>query len=278
MFSSPPPPLEAPLSPCRLPAYRGPTDEELEWIERELFRSGVAVRSYRVDMEEFRRFKEAFPFGDTYYGGPGNPVYEEKLLEHFVCYDLGILHMGGRREIYVDVASADSPWVYLLRKKGCKAFAIDAKPPDVHLQWYYRTMDATRTSFADGSVACASLQCAFEMFAGDDDRKLVRELGRILRKGGRAIICPLYLHTHYCGYCSPEYADRTEYHDPDAVLYVESRYPGIPFSRKYDPVRLKERILSTVSASGMEYNLYVLRNRTEVDTGSYCHFILEIRR
>ena len=138
------------------------------------------------------------------------------------------------------------------------------------------TMDATATTFPDQSVSCASLHCAFEMFAGDDDMGLIKELSRVLVKGGRALIIPLYMHTHYCGYTTREFRFRAEKLAKDAHLYLRRDMCGIPFSRKYDVGKLMERVLLPAAEHGLEYRIYVLRNGRDVSTHVYCHFILEL--
>jgi len=139
-------------------------------------------------------------------------------------------------------------------------------------------MDATQTDFETKSIDLVSLQCAFEMFRNDDDVKLIRELSRILKPGGIALICPLYMHIEYCGYCSPEYWHRKDLHDPNAKLYVSANSYGIPFSRKYDAAELQRRVLKTAEQNGMVFKIYVLRNGAEIDPMVYCHFILELQK
>ncbi|WP_425482769.1 hypothetical protein [Caldichromatium japonicum] len=77
----------------------------------------------------------------------------------------------------------------------------------------------------------ASLHCAFEMFAGDDDVLFVQEAARLLVPGGRVVILPLYMYTHYCAYSTPEYWGRG-HSDPAAVEYVRMDTWGVLSSRK----------------------------------------------
>jgi ubiquinone/menaquinone biosynthesis C-methylase UbiE len=137
--------------------------------------------------------------------------------------------------------------------------------------------NATSTTFADASVRGASLQCAYEMFAGDDDKRFLSEVARILKPGGRVVILPLYTHTHYCAYASPEYYGKGR-SDPDAKEYVRLDVVGIPSSRKYDPTQLKHWVLDRIVSLGMTYRLRALRSKSEFGAGVYCHFVLEITR
>lgn len=78
------------------------------------------------------------------------------------------------------------------------------------------------------------------MFTGDSDMQLVGELGRILRSGGKAVILPLYMHTHYSAYATPEYFGKG-YADRAAKEYVRMNSFGVPSSRKYDACALQRR-------------------------------------
>ena len=89
---------------------------------------------------------------------------------------------------------------------GKNAYAIDLEfAQEYRGLMYYLEDDATATSFASSSVAGMSLQCAYEMFRRDDDVELLVEARRILREGAKLVITPLYMHTHYCAYATPEF-------------------------------------------------------------------------
>jgi hypothetical protein len=115
------------------------------------------------------------------------------------------------------------------------------------------------------------------MFIGDDDTRFLCEAARILAPGGKVVILPLYLHTHYCAYATAGYFGKG-YADPAAKEYIRLDCSGVPSSRKYDAVTLKSRILDTVVSLGMRYRLFALRNTAALGSGIYCHFILEIER
>ena len=137
--------------------------------------------------------------------------------------------------------------------------------------------DATTTSFPESSVRGISLQCAFEMFAGDDDTNLLKELARILKVGGKAIIVPLYMNTHYCAYATPEFFNSGKA-VPLAKEYVCFEWKGIPSARFYDVDALIKRVLNPIEKLGMSYKLLALKNKVELGRNIYCHFILEITK
>ncbi len=127
------------------------------------------------------------------------------------------------------------------------------------------------------SVRGVSLQCAYEMFMGEDDINFFKEMSRILKPGGKVVISPLYMHTHYCAYSTREYYGRG-YSDPAAKEYVRLDCAGVPSSRKYDAATLRSRVLDPVGSFGMGCQLFALRNKAELGRNIYCHFILEVTK
>lgn len=230
--------------------------------------------------EQFAQFQAEQWFPPNYHGGQASGVWDEKLLEHWIAGErLGLAEFGAD-DIYVDVAAASSPWARTLReRRGLSAFAIDLAPVGEAYRDlpYYRAENATQSSFADHSVRGVSLHCAYEMFMGNDDTQLIVELARILKPGGKAVILPLYMHTHYCAYATPDYFGKG-YSDPDAKEYIRFDCYGIPSSRKYDAATLQRQVLEPVQAAGLHYRLLALRNKEALGSNIYCHFILEITR
>lgn len=257
--------------------YENPTNEELHSIELAMVRLGLTVADYSVDLQKLSEFTQLMAFPREYHGGKAGGVYEEKILEHFVAWDLLGLSRGGRLR-YVDVAGASSPWVAILATKGIEAYSIDLKVPKMysHLRYYIRG-DATSTSFPDQFFDGASAQCAFEMFGGDSDMRLLAELHRILKPGGRAVIAPLYMHTHPCYYQTPDYWGRP-LGDTGAKAYIRRDCWGVPASRKYSPHTLQDRVVKTAEKAGLIPKIHVLRNKGSIAGNIYLHFILVLDR
>lgn len=256
------------------PEYRSPTAEDLSRVETDLRGVGVDVLDYHASLEEFRHFASIIGFPPDYHGGVNGGAYEEKILEHYVAWELLDLRRNDKRVPYVDIAAAASPWAVLLRATGIEAFSIDLERNSRFASLdYYLQGDATAMPFTTGSVGSASLQCAFEMFQGDADTRLVVELARVLRAGGRAVISPLYMHTHACCYQSPEHYGRSGA-DEGAVVYVRRDANCIPSSRKYSAAALLSRVWQPAIAHGLRPTLYALRNGSAIGSGIYLHFIL----
>lgn len=262
------------------PVYTNPTNSELLKIENDLSKISVNIHYFEPLIDDFHEFKKDNWFSNKYVGGPTSKVWNEKLLEHYIASILLDLKNYSSDDIYIDVAACNSPWAKQLRiKYSINAFAIDLAPISndfINLS-YYLQENATKTTFADNSVRGVSLQCAYEMFQKEDDVLFIDELSRILKRGGKAIILPLYMHTHYCAYSTPEYFGKG-YTSKDATEYIRMDCGGVPSSRKYSANYLKKRILDQIEKAGLNYCIFVLRNKEKIDSDIYCHFILQIEK
>jgi hypothetical protein len=107
-------------------SYNNPTDEELVLIEQELTELGISIKDYTVSANMFHTFKENFPFPKDYHGGINSGVWDEKLFEHFIAFELLGLKNYNQQDIYVDVAACGSPWAKMIREKlHIASYAID---------------------------------------------------------------------------------------------------------------------------------------------------------
>lgn len=177
---------------------------------------------------------------------------------------------------YVDIAGASSPWARILREQRREAYSIDLNSPLPYARLdYYLRGDATSTAFDPSSIGSVSLQCAYEMFSGDADTRLLCELARILKPGGRVVISPLYTHTYACCYQSPEYYGKPM-GDAGATRYVRRHLRGVPASRKYSAQTLRERVWDPAPQAGLSPGLLVVRNKATFGRRIYLHFILTL--
>lgn len=261
------------------PRCNNPTILEFDKIERDLLAAGITVHDYSPRAEDFMAFQAADYFPFDYHGGCPEPVWDEKLLEHWIAAERLGLASYQPMDVYIDVAAGSSPWAKVLRERfGISAFAIDLEVGPAFKELpFYRMGNATATTFADASVKGASLQCAYEMFTGDGDTNLLKEFSRILTPGGKVIILPLYMHTHYCAYSTAEYYGKGN-SDALAQEYVCLDWNGIPSARFYDVNALIRRVLDPIEHLGMRYQLLALRNKADFGMNIYCHFVLEITK
>ena len=260
-------------------AYINPSEDDFNTIETALSELGISMCDLYVDIEHFKAFKNEFVFSKHYIGEISDEVRDEKLFEHFLAYTMLELDAYGEADMYLDIAAGSSPWAHMLRyRRGINAYAIDFRViEDFKPLGFYVAGDATAMAFESGIFRGASLQCAYEMFAGDADIRLMNELARVLKKGGKVLIVPLYLHTHYCCYASKEYYGKG-YADTGSKEYLRADCGGVRTSRKYDAYHLKKRVLDQIEEQGMSYRLHVVRNAKEVSKGIYCRYVLEITK
>jgi len=259
--------------------FNEPTCNALRIIEKQLSALGISTREYIVDSEKFNQFKKILPFPEDYHGGVDGAVWEEKILEHFIAFEILNLKDYNPTDIYIDVAACLSPWAKILRENlAIQSYAIDLNIGKTYKNLkYYKKENATKTSFSHSSVKGMSLQCAYETFINDDDIYFLEEISRILHKGGKTVIVPLYLHTHYCSSSSPEYFSKNFSNNKDfEEKYVRLDLCGVPFSRHYNVTIFYKRIIEKIKKLKMNYNLYALRNKKSIGSNIYCHFILEI--
>ena len=123
------------------------------------------------------------------------------MIEHYISDKVLRLETNN---IYVDVASENSPFPKMYRKKlGIMAYSQDITyKPGVR---GFRDLVQAREKMPlkDESVDKISLHCAFEHFQGDIDRKFIQEVSRVLKKGGNGIIVPLYLGNEHLNIVDP---------------------------------------------------------------------------
>lgn len=255
------------------------SNEQLAQIETSLQIMDIYVHPYSPEIDDFINFSNESWFPVDYHGGNDSSVWNEKLLEHWIASErLGLMHYSPT-DIYVDIAAGSSPWAMeLRRRKQIEAYAIDLSINKIFFSLpYYRIENATQTSFENNSVSGASLHCAYEMFMGDDDTNFIKEAARILKPGGKLVIVPLYMHTEYCTFASPEYFGMG-YSPAEANEYIRMDMAGIPSARFYDPKMLKQRVLNPIQEFGLRWKLLRLANKSDYGPGIYCHFILEIEK
>ncbi len=239
-------------------------------IRRKLKESSLCLRDLRADIAGFNRYLNdaqycRFP---KYYVGGSAPLFLEKALEHYLAASLLGLD---RQDVFIDVAAGDSPAAQIYQELyGCTVYRQDLSFPR-GVRGSVIGGDAASLPFETGFVTKMALHCSFEHFEGDSDFRFIREAGRVLRRGGRLCILPLYLYKEYAIQTDPmtmpkggiDFAD-------DAVLYVAKGYRN-RHGRFYSVPKLVSRI--TNNLQDLKLTLYVVQNEKEVDPSCYVKFI-----
>jgi len=236
-----------------------------EKIRSDLEAAGVKVISYKIDVDDFKIWLKKASFPERYVNSYGG-LFVEKALEHYVGAQLLELRS---EDILIDVAAAHSPWFNIAeRLYSCKAYALDLSfPAGIHGKMI--GADATNMPIPEGFATKMALHCAYEMFEGDADIRLLPETKRVLAENGRMAILPLYMHNFYFAHSSP-FADRRglDYQGAERVWRDDGN--KIRFSRKYSVKAFVKRVISNLH--GLKLKVFYIENEKEVDNRCYIKF------
>lgn len=231
------------------------------------------------DEIEFTMFEQTLDFSREYYKSI-NRRYRRKMMEYYFVSKILDFDHWNTDDIYLDIASANSPFaVYLREKKGINAYALDLEQGAYKNKGYYLQEDATHMHFSDSAVAAISIQSGFEMFVGKTDIDFIKEAGRVLRPEGKAVILPLYMYTIFLSTVSPNYYHKG-YADEGALECIRTDCGGkIPLGRFYSAEKLKERVLDEAKKNKLSVKIFTLPDDiVENDHFVYLKFILVLQK
>lgn len=250
-------------------------------IKRQLLEAGVPVQDEEVPVQEFMTWLEDFGELKEYYDKiVGNHFVEgkswciEKCLEHF----LALKWVGLRpEETYIDIAAAGGIWADILHRKGFDAYHLDAAyPPGFNGRKI--GVDATNTQLPAGFASALSLQCAFEMFEGDNDFLFMNEARKILSADGRLAILPVYFNKAHINLVSPHLEINGLSIDEGAIRIWRDDDMKVRFSRNYSAQAFFDRIYKNIPP--MQGKIIHFTNLDEVSAQFqnpeqmvYCHFM-----
>lgn len=231
------------------------------------------------DEREFSAYENDIGF-QKIYDKRNNKRYRRKIMEYFIVDKLLNFDDWDGDSAYVDIGAAGSPFAkYLREKKGIKAYALDLNKGIYDDLPYYIQGDATNMPWADNEISGISMQSAFEMFVGNADEDFIREAARVLKQGGKVIICPLYMHKQYLSTVSPNY-----YHmgtaDEGSLECIRNDCRGyIPLGRFYNAKAFERRVLKNARRCGLKPKIYSLpQELVEKDGFVYLKFILQLEK
>lgn len=229
-----------------------------ENLRNRLVNAGVAVEDKEIDISDFEKWLSDNPGLQECYQGLGD-CFIEKNLEHYLAYRYLDI---SQDDVYIDIASAGSPWANILNVRGVKSYRLDMSyPAGVH--GIDIGADAGETGLPDSCCSVLSSQCAYECFRADADIKFVKESGRILNEEGRFGIAPLYLEDSYIIKTSPYCNQKHIEIDHGAERIWRDDQWKEPFSRSYSPEVFAERIYSQIPKD-MKGKVLFFRNLPEL--------------
>ncbi len=262
----------------RAPKLRGPVpqdDRDQGRLLVELARQGFALRSFRVDPDDFRRFRALARYEQffAYAGGGRAPDLPEKVLEHYLAATLLDL---GPDDVVLDVASQHSPAPAIYERLfGCRAYCQDLQ---FEPGWHGRRIGGNAASMPipDGFATALTLHNAFEHFEGDSDARFIEEAGRVLRPGGRMCIVPLFLNNRYAIQCDPVALPAGgSALESDAVAYCARGWRD-RHGRFYDVPHLVSRIRDRLGPLRMQ--ILRVENAWEIDPTCYVRYLALFER
>ncbi len=253
------------------------SDKELDLIERNVKDAGIDFEIVSVDLghAEELEFEQKFDFA-RYYSKGSNITYQRKVWEYWFAFKLLGLEHYKKDDVYVDIGSCTSMWVFYLRRLfSLNAFGIDICEGPVK-EDYYIVADAKALPFSDNSVEGISMQSTFCLL--EDDLEVLHECWRVLKKNGKIIISPLYLYPENVCAASAEYYAKG-YCDKDSKEIIRADCSGIKKARYYDVETLKSKILDACKQFGLTYKIYCIPTSSIPPFDiAYMKFILEFTK
>lgn len=233
--------------------------------------SDVSVVDYEVELDDFIAWRKRHMQINKHYRKIGD-VGIEKLLEHYLTDT--ILEVK-KEDVFIDVAASGSPWARILRERGCEAYRLDVCY-ERGINGYDIGTDAGDIELDDEFADVMALHCAYECFSSTADQRFIKEAERVLKRGGRVGIVPLYVDHDYCIITSPYCDQRTVEIDNGARrVWREDEY-RVPFSRHYSPEVFVSRVMSCMDRlKGKIYYIKNLENLASHYPGQriYCDFL-----
>lgn len=242
-----------------------------EIIVEELKKKGFNVIDFKINVTHYRQYVNNAEYHkiQSFYGiGGKGDVFSEKSLEHYLAAELLNL---SPNDVYIDIANAYSPTPEIYHKLyGCKVYTQDL----VFKKGIHRNTiggDASNMPVADGFATSMALHCSFEHFEQDADIRFIKEASRVLAKGGKLCILPLYLFEKYIILTDPSMLPKGNApFESDAILYCVKGY-GNRHGRFYDVSHFIDRVANNLN--NLKLTIYVVQNEKEVDSSCYVKFI-----
>lgn len=188
-------------------------------IIEELKRNGLNVIDLEINLSDYKqyiKYAEYYNF-PRYLRARKSSIFAEKSLEHYLSAKL--LNIS-KEDVYIDIANANSPTPEIFNKLyGCQVYRQDLSFPE-GIQGNIIGGDAGNIPVKKGFATKMALHCSFEHFENDSDIRFIKEASRILKKGGRLCIIPLYLFTEYAIQTDPSVLPKGGISfESDAILY-----------------------------------------------------------
>ncbi|MBN2254072.1 MAG: methyltransferase domain-containing protein [Deltaproteobacteria bacterium] len=262
-------------------------DMRASWVEsltspsdllRRFHQLGVPVVERSVDIDCFEKWMDQYPDLCRFYSNYGDTRIE-KILEHYLT--MSELHISGR-DVCIDIAASTSPFADVVAehlKNTCYRQDL-IYPEGIHGNSIGG--DAARMPVDNNFADVLTLHCAYECFQDDADIRFITEAERVLRRGGRLGIIPLYVESVYFVKTGPLHdRRRIKVEEGARCIWRDDGYVREAFSRHYSPESLKKRVVEAIT----KMNCEVLHFTNLDEVGSrypgqrvYCRFMFRAVR
>ncbi len=259
--------LRKPKVKGRVP-YDSPQNEAK--IVKQLKESGFNLKDLTIDTAGYKEYINNagyYRFPDYYDGGNADN-FPEKSLEHYLAAKLLGL---SKDDVYIDIANGYSPAPQIYNALyACDAYRQDIIFPEgIHKDTIGSWADdmPVKNDFATKMAA----HCSFEHFEGDRDIKFIREAARVLKKGGKMCILPLYLFDKYAIQTDPAILwGNKPLFEQDAILHCAKWYYN-RYGRFYDIAHFIARIRD--NENELKLTIYIIQNEKEVSSSCHVKFV-----
>ena len=233
-------------------------------------KNGINVEIMVIDVQDYKQYLTEAEYGNfpSYYDGGKAYNFPEKSLEHYLSAKLLDISSD---DIYIDIANGGSPAPEIFSKLyGCTVFRQDLVFNE-GLNGNVIGGDASNMPIEDGFATRMALHCSFEHFEHNSDIAFIKEATRVLRKGGKLCIIPLYMFDKYAIQTDPAVLPFGGIpFDKDAVLYCAKGWAE-RHGRYYDVAHFVSRVVKNMQE--LNVTIFVVKNEKEVDSSCYVKFI-----
>jgi SAM-dependent methyltransferase len=216
---------------------------------RRFQRLGISVAERSIDIDDFEQWMGRYTDVCRFYSGYGDAQIE-KILEHYLT--MSELHIS-ERDVCVDIAASTSPFADAVAahlKNTCYRQDL-IYPEGIHGNRIGG--DAAHMPVEDNFADVLTLHCAYECFQNDADIRFITEAERVLRRGGRLGIVPLYVESVYFVKTGPLHdRRRIKVEEGARCIWRDDGYVREAFSRHYSPESFKKRVVETITKMNCE--------------------------
>lgn len=255
-----------------------PVNISVEKILNEFKEAGFPIRSFEVDLGEYEKWLEEINYEKNFpkYCEQFGEIVHQKQAQHYISIKL----LNDLEEkIVLDVASSFSVFPEIAeRYYKAEVYRQDMEYP-TGVSGHKIGSFASEIPLQDDMVDYMTLHCSLEHFEGQEDVRFFSEANRLLKKGGKVCVIPLYMADEFCIVTSPEswldkYKSYTNCPDFDerASIIINNKKQQRQ-SKFYSVGILKQALLDT--KTGLKPTIFYISNYQQVNEAHPFVLILE---